>query len=299
MDEEILKKYTKAGEIAAQALQKAKEMVAEGVTLVSVADAAESYIKEQGAGIGFPINISINEFAAHYTPVPRDPLVFEKGQVVKLDLGVHVDGCLADTATTVEVGDNKYEKMILSSQDALNKALTMIKPGVRIADIGEAIESVIKDAGFRPIVNLTGHTMEPWNLHAGKSVYNVKKDIDDVLEEGEIVAIEPFSTDGSGRVVNSKSSDIYKLLVPKQVRMRQGRQILMEIVTNHKTLPFAKRWFVEKFGVAQTSMALRQLVNWGVLHQYPILKDQENGIVTQAEHTVIVSENPVITTKLS
>lgn len=293
----MLDKYITAGRIAREARELGVSLVKENKKLFDVAEKIERKIVELGGELAFPVNISIDSIAAHYTPVPGDQLTFKKGQVVKLDIGVHVDGYIADTAVTVEVGTNSHKELITASLEALNKALAEVRPGVSISLLGEIIENTIKSYGYQPVVNLTGHSLGRWNLHAGKSIHNMKVSTSGRLDAGDVIAIEPFATNGSGRVINSKNSDIYKLMTPKPVRLRTGREILKEIINKYKTLPFARRWFINKYGLARTSMALKQLVSWDVLYQYPILRDQEGGTVSQAEHTVIVTDEPIVTTK--
>ena len=296
MDETTLERYVRAGEIARKSLDVAAGRVAEGVKLADVATEAEGIIKDSGASIAFPMNISIDAIAAHYTPLPDDPKVFERGQIVKLDLGAHVDGCIADTAMTVEVGTSDRTPMVNASREALRAAIELIQPGVRLEHVGKVIEDTIRDAGFSPIINLTGHTMRSWELHAGKSVYNVRRPGATVLEKGEVVAIEPFATDGEGRVGDSSLSDIYRIVGPGKVRLRTARQILDTVLKEYRTLPFARRMLVKRFGLAQTTIALKQLVVSRALHNYPILKEHGDGIVTQAEHTVVVLDDPIVTT---
>ncbi|MDP7080842.1 MAG: type II methionyl aminopeptidase [Candidatus Undinarchaeales archaeon] len=296
MDETTLERYVRAGVIARKALDAAAGRVVEGVKLADVVAEAEGIIKDSGAGVAFPMNISIDAIAAHYTPIPDDPKVFERGQVVKLDLGAHVDGCIADTATTVEVGTNDNTPMVNASREALRAAIELVQPGVRLEHVGKVIEDTIRDAGFSPIINLTGHTMRSWELHAGKSVYNVRRSGSAVLEKGEVVAIEPFATNGEGRVGDSSLSDIYRIVGPGKVRMRTARQILDTVLKEYRTLPFARRMLVKRFGLAQTTIALKQLVVSRALHNYSILKEHGNGIVTQAEHTVVVLDDPIVTT---
>jgi methionyl aminopeptidase len=297
MDPEISKFYWNAGAVAAEVRDLILSKIDVGVKLLDVAKTIESKVELLDAKLAFPVNISIDAIAAHYTPKFNDETVFEKGNVVKLDLGVHVEGFIADTAITVEVGSNKYQKMIDTAKSALDAAISEIKPGVKIEHIEGIIEDVITSNGYNPIINLSGHSLDQFKVHGGLNIHNIRKSRGKTLEKDQIIAIEPFVTDGLGKVGESKKSDIYYLLTDKPVRMRLGREILSKIHKEYKTLPFSLRALSKFFSPLRTAFVLRQLVDMKVLYNYPILKEISNGIVAQAEHTIIVDEPPQVITR--
>jgi len=294
MDDAIYEKYKRAGNIAAKARDHGATLVDEGVCYLEVATAVESMIREQGAGLAFPVNISVNELAAHFSPRHDDfTLVFKKGDVVKLDVGVHVDGYIADTALTVEVGTNKYAKMIQASRDALENAIALMKANANLSDIGNAIEETISSQGYQSIDNLTGHSLQQYNLHSGLSVPNVSDKLNRTKpKDGDVLAIEPFATNGAGHVISGKSSNIYRYQPSVKshfIRDAKARSLAVKIHKNFNTLPFAERWCADVFPHSDGS--LKRLLFAGCIKQYPQLIDANKGIVTQAEHTVIVHED--------
>lgn len=298
MEKEILEKYIKAGKIAASARDFARDLVKEGTRALDVAETTEAFIKKQGGGMAFPLNISVNDIAAHYTPITNDTLVFKAGDVVKIDIGVEVDGYIADTAFTVVVGPSpEKQKMVAAIEKALDIALKIIKPGINIGKIGAAIEKEITAAGFKSIRNLSGHLLERFDVHAGLTIPNIKVETDEVLEEGMVVAIEPFLTDGAGMVKDSDKGMIYLFLEERPVRMLEARKILKIAADDFKGLPFASRWVAGKFSPVILEAALRQCVAAGALHKYNVLREAASGTVAQAEHTVIVLEKPIVSTK--
>ena len=291
MEDKVYEKYKLAGKIAAEAREYGADLLKPGVSFFDVANKVESKILADGARLAFPVNISINEIAAHYSPRHNDTLVFKKGDVVKLDIGAHIDGYIADTALTVEVGTNDYEDMIKASSDGLDSAVSHIKPGINLAQVGKFVEETINSYGFKPIDNLTGHSMEKYLLHAGISVpsipnmiHNDKPKVDDVL------AIEPFATNGAGHVISGQGSNIYicKESNPRLMRDRKIKMMFDKTKNEFKTLPFAQRWFEKLF--PNSDMSLKKMIFSGLVSQYPQLIDAKRGIVTQKEHTVIVTE---------
>ena len=276
--------YRKSGRILYEALRTGISMVKEGKLYTDVAEAIESIIWGQAAP-AFPVNISVNEVAAHYTPSVNDTHRFCNGDVVKIDAGVHVDGYITDSARTVVVGHNSlYTKMILAVEEALDNAITIIKVGTRIADIGKTIEDTIGSYGFKPIINLQGHSLERYTLHAGLSIPNVATTSHRKLKVGEVIAIEPFATAGRGSVVNGEAGHIYHLT------SRGKGAVVQAIKQQFGTLPFASRWMKHVVDPELIQTTLRFLLRRRYIHCYNVLLESGGGIVTQKEHTVIVTE---------
>ena len=282
--EHILEKYKAAGKILVEVREAALELVKPGNRLLDVAEFVESGIRDRGGEPAFPCNISRNEEAAHATPSIDDEAVFGPEDLVKLDIGVHIDGYIADSAVTVDLS-GKYEELVRASEAALEEAIKIIHDGVSTVEIGEVIEKAIKERGYKPIVNLSGHGLLRYNSHAPPTIPNVKHEHGVILKTNDAVAIEPFATNGGGKVVESGNVEIYSLIKPKPVRMREAKKLLNEIKKYHG-LPFARRWLPRE----RLNLALRTLKNTGVLRDYPILREENRGLVAQAEHTVIVKE---------
>jgi len=296
MDDVAKSKYLKAGKIASQVRSQAVDMIQEGKLLFDVAEFAESEIRRLGAKPAFPVNLAIDTIAAHYTPHSDDPLTFQAGQVVKLDLGAHVDGYIADTAITVEVGTNEWKTLIDASSDSLNAAIDALRPGIMVRDLGTMIEQIIRSRGFEPISNLSGHSLEQYNLHAGISIPNVSDTSSDDLKPGMAFAMEPFATNGVGRVAGRKSGNIYKLLRLKELADPELSQLVKDIHVEFNTLPFPERWVANQ--VDNSGKKLKKLLRQGVVATYPILSEVKGGIVSQTEHTILMtSEGAIVTTK--
>lgn len=296
MDKETLEKYRKAGRIAAKARKFGKGLIKSGNTHLEVVDKTEEKIRELGGKIAFPTNLSVDEVGAHDTAGVNDERVLESG-LVKLDVGVQVDGYIGDTATTVSLGSGKKE-IVKASEEALETALEMMKPGNKVREISEAIEDTIRSHDLNPVRNLTGHGLDRYDLHAKLQFPNVKTDIDYELQEGDAFALEPFATDGGGKVIESDRVLIYRWKEDKSVRSREGRKILNMAKNDFHKLPFAKRWLLKKVSKLKLNLALRQLEEKNALYKYPVLREVEGGDIAQAEHTVVVKEEPEVMTRV-
>ena len=294
MEQTELEKWKKAGQIAGEALQFGKSLVKKDVLLLEVADKIEAKIKQLGGMPAFPVNISLNHIAAHYTPSVNDDKRFSD-ELVKIDVGVHVDGFIGDTAASVDLS-GKYADLIKASEQALQNAIKLCKPGATLGEIGAEIQQTINSFEFVPIKNLSGHSMEKNNLHAGITVPNIANKDETKLEEDWIIAIEPFSTTGKGYVEDSSNPEIFRIEQIKNVRSDAGRELLKQ-TKKYEGLPFCKRWI--QMPMFKLNFALKELDNAGILHSYPPLVEAGRGVISQAEHTILVKDKTEILTKLS
>jgi len=294
----MIEKYKKAGQIISKVRKKAVKSVEEDMKLLELAELVEKEIIELGGSVAFPCNVSVNEVTAHYTPPAEDETTLKSGDLVKIDLGAHVDGYIADTAISVLIGENipeaeleKHQNMILASQEGLENALSTIKSGVEIGKVGEEIEKAINNRGFNSVSNLTGHSMDRWILHAGLSVPNIKENNPHKFEEGDVVAIEPFATDGVGRVTDMNEVYIFRFLRDRPLRLIHAKRALKIIKENYKILPFAQRWLQGRFSEHHLNTAMRMLISSRAVFPYHVLREKSNAVVAQSEHTVIVEND--------
>lgn len=287
--------YLKAGKIAKQAVDYAKSIIKIGIPLLDIANKIEDKINELGAKPAFPCNLSINEIAAHYTPSWNDET--KASGLLKIDIGVHVNGCIADTSFSLDLeGNEENKKLIEATESAVSNATKLAKVGATLSEIGKTIEQSIKSLGFTPIQNLCGHSIEKYNLHSGITVPNIDNSSNKQLEEG-VYAIEPFATNGLGSVRDGKPSGIYNIQSQGSVRDNFARQVLDFITEEYQTLPFCSRWIYKKFG-SRGLLALRQIEQTGILHQFNQLIEKGGGKVAQAEHTILLmKEGKIVTTE--
>ena len=291
----VFDKYKKAGKIAADVLAYGKELIKKDAKVLDVCNKIEQKIFSLGAKPAFPAQISMNEIAAHFCPEDKDEAKFQD-QVVSLDVGVHIGGCIGDTACTVDLSGNNKE-LVKSSEEALKAAIETVKVGVKLSEIGKAIEDAITSYGFQPVRNLSGHGLDSYDIHSSPTIpnFNTKENV--VLDK-QVIAIEPFATDGQGMIEERKESSIYNIGQVKNMRDASARELLQCILEEYHTLPFAKRWLLKKFPAVKVEFGLRMLQRDGVLHHYKQLWEKGDGLVSQAEHTVLVGEPCVVTTRV-
>ncbi|MFB6111066.1 MAG: type II methionyl aminopeptidase [Halobacteriaceae archaeon] len=284
LDETAVEKYREAGEVLVEVLTAAAERVEPGVTHLSVAEAAEERIADLGAAPAFPVNISVDEEASHASPGAGDDTTFGE-EMVCLDVGVHVDGYIADAAVTVDMTGNR--ELVEAAEEALAVAVDTVEPGVHTGEIGAEIGSVIDAYGYNPVVNLTGHGLAEYDAHTEPNVPNRAVETGVELRPGDVLAIEPFATTGGGKVSEGSDVEIYSVDDPGRVRDRRARDLLETLQADYGELPFAARWL----DGGRTEMSLRRLERGGHVRSYPVLKEADGELVSQAEHTLIVTED--------
>jgi len=285
LDEDAIESYREAGAVLVEAMNEAREMVEPGRTHLEVAEWAEDFVRESGAGLAFPVNISIDPEASHATPARDDETEFGE-EMVCLDIGVHVDGYIADAAVTVD--HTGTTELVEAAEMALEAAIDEAGPGVEVGVVGQAIEDVIRGYGYTPVLNLSGHGVQRYDAHTGPTIPNRGVERSTTLEPGQVVAIEPFATDGRGKVGEGTDEEIFEQQGSASVRDRRARQV-MEQIEAFDDLPFAARWLDGD----RVGMALRRLKQANAIKGYPVLKEADDALVSQAEHTLLVTDEGV------
>ena len=294
-----LEDYLKAGSIAGEVRENVRNTDWIGSTLAEICDYVESEIIKRGAKCAFPVNTSLNEIAAHYTAEPNDPKTVSDTDLVKIDLGVQINGYIADTAVTVNY-DPQYDQMVQTAEDALQNAMSMIKVGVKSKDVGRTIQKTIQDMGFKPIANLSGHSLDQYTIHAGKTVPNMWTIGSFLFSENQAYACEPFVTtkNALGFVRNGKIKNIFALVSRKKTKDEEADRLTDYIWNNFNMLPFALRWLLKEWEEKEARRLLEILVKKKVVHAYAILVEANGKTVAQAEHTFIPTQSGATVTTM-
>jgi methionyl aminopeptidase len=285
MDAHALECHRRAGRIAKECREWAVENIKPGVLVRFVLETVEEMIRERGAQPGFPAQSSRNSTAAHYCSPPDDDLAYQEGDCVKVDIGVHVDGYVADTAASVDLSpDGRWRKLIQASADALAAAIATVERGVSVGRIGAAIERTIVAAGFQPVRNLTGHGLGRWKVHTPPQIPNYSENGGDVLREGMVFAIEPFACTGKGHIRERGKAEVFMMAHAPRKARGLDREVLRAIEAWHG-LPIARRYFRELDPEALEE-TLTRLARQGSLMRYPPLVEEDGVMVAQTEHSI-------------
>ncbi len=285
----------KAGKIAQEVKKFIKPKIKIGAKGLDIVNTIERKIEELGGGHAFPANFCINQIAAHYTsPIRDDGLTIKEGDLVKIDLGVHIDGYIVDTAFSVNFNeDPSLQNIIQATEVAVDAGKMMAKPEVNTKEIGKKIENIIKGFKFIPIKELGGHQIERWSIHGKKILPELGNQGGDIMKEGEVYAVEIFASTGEGSVHMTNNSFIYELnpysgRVP--LRRKTSKQILGYVNKNYKSLPFAERWLAKEFRMG-IAFGLQELVKQGKLKTHYVLAENKGVYIAQSEETILITED--------
>lgn len=293
LPEEAFQKYRSAGRIASEVRERVKDLVHEDMLIIDLCEKVEALIRERGGKPAFPCNVSVDDVAAHYTSPPGDERRIPPGSMVKVDLGAHVDGFIADTAVTVCFNPEK-ENLVQTAEEALEKAVEILRPGLSISRFGSTIQEMIRARGAKPISNLTGHQVGRYMIHTGKALPNVPTHFSVAkVNLGEVYGVEPFvtTTDAAGRVVSGREKSIFRFLRRKPPRDPYAKRLLDYIEKNFHTLPFAERWIQGALPSDRYRAAFSKLLSSKSLMAYPVFIEASGKPVAQAEHTVLITED--------
>ncbi|MDO8427648.1 MAG: type II methionyl aminopeptidase [Candidatus Diapherotrites archaeon] len=289
IEHEILEKHILAGKIARKAQKKALELLKPGTKLLEIAQKIEDFIIKEKGFPAWPVNLSINQDAAHDTPAWQDERILGKEDLVKVDIGVSVEGYLADSAFSFNAS-GQWNKLIQTSEKALQTALETVKIGMLVGEIGKVIEAEIKSAGFNPVENLMGHGLGQYNQHVPPSIPNIAKIGGAKIEEEKAYAIEPFVSTGKGYVSEASGAEIFQENEVRNVRSAQARKILEHVIEKYQGLPFAERWIEQelKLGDFSRKTGLKELLQAKCIRAFPVLREQKGIYVAQSENSFII-----------
>ncbi|MEK6970846.1 MAG: type II methionyl aminopeptidase [archaeon] len=299
MEPHVIEHYQDAAKVHALCRKKAVEMIQPGIKLVDIAETIESLTQKHGCGIAFPLNLSLNDIAAHYTPSAGDEQVVEEGDVLKVDIGVHKEGYIIDAAITLDFARTTETKnLVTATQAALEAGFSKVREGVEVRELGAAIADTLQSFGVDPVENLSGHGLEQYVAHCAPTIPNVDSGETDTLEGGFAYAMEPFgSIHGNGRIVDAGHVEIFEVVeTPGMVRNPHARKILEFCTENYDSLPFAERWLVRDMEMSDFSrkIGLRELVKYGALEAHPVLREKKGAIVAQFETTMLINKGKVL-----
>jgi methionyl aminopeptidase len=269
------------------------QWIVPGALVREVCAAVEDEVLARDCGVAFPVQSSLNHVAAHYCASPDDATRYREGDLAKLDIGVHVDGWVVDTALTVNVGDRpEHRPLVEAARTALEDAIGAARPNVEIRTVSAAIAERVRSFGLRPMQNLCGHGVGRWTVHRPPPIPNTPDDYGDHLEPGAVVAIEPFVTAGRGEVTEEGPAEVFRLDPARAPAVAGPDAEVLEAIIAFRGLPFSRRQ-LRRFSRGAVESTLSALRQQGRLTAYPPLAEKTRRPVAQAEHTIYVGREGV------
>lgn len=287
--------YRVSGKITSDVRALVRNAVKPGAGFLEVCDLVKKEVEARGGRLAFPTGIGVNQVTAHYAPQDGDNSVFREEDLVKVDFGVHVDGYVTDTSVSVTLNPD-YNLLLEATERALEAAVAIARRDPRTGEIGREIHREAARFGFKTIENLTGHTVDRYVVHAGKSIPNLYMPRMQSLKRGDVFAIEPFLTLGSGAgyVVDAPSQTIFSLVARRKTGTPELDSFADQIWAERKTLPFTPRWYLAQYGEGQLSSIISRLIGKKVLRAYPTLVEASGSPVAQFEHTMALNDDGLL-----
>ena len=260
---------------------------------------------EINSGIAFPVGLSLNNIAAHDTPIPKidSNKLLQDTDVLKIDYGVHVDGSIIDSAFTWTKNE-VYKPVLDASRESVDNIIKNIGVDMTISEIGNLSEEIVAsyetevNGIFKPVKiigNLCGHSILPWKIHGGKLIQNVKNNDNTKIEENDILAIEVFTSNGNGTTILGKNNSHFMPQESRQPITRRSQELNDIIKTNFKTLPFTQRYLEKHSPIEYYNVCLDELYRKGYLSKHPpLIESDPSSITAQFEETIYVSSNKII-----
>lgn len=290
---EILDILKKSGKLNLKTQRFAKKIITVGCDLSRVGLEIDKFILDNEGVPAWPVNLSVNNEAAHNSYDIEQPIFLEENDVLKVDVGVSIDGYITDSAQTI-IFHKKHEALKNASFQALLSVKNFLKQNYKqalVSDIGRIVEEEVAGSGFKVVENLTGHVIERFNPHAQPSIPNIKNHIHIPLHEIKLpFAVEPFVSDGNGFVTESNKILIFQHLEDKPIRNKDAKTILEEI-KKYQGTPFSEYWVGKNLTTFQRRFALRELLKNEIIQSFPVLSDKKGSFVSQAETTFIIDDD--------
>jgi len=307
---EVMDKYKKAAEITNRALAQVIAESAPGKKIVDLCALGDRIITEGVAavftkgklekGVAFPTCISVNNCVGHVSPLVGDPKELEEGDVVKVDLGTHIDGFIATgahtfvaTANSTEIVTGKKADVICAAHFAAECALRLFRPGKTNQEVTEAIKKVVETFKCNPVEGVLSHQMKRFVIDGTNVIINKEtpdQQVDEVtFEEYDVYCFDIVISTGEGKTKETDTrTTVYKRAVEQNymLKMQASRALFSDINRNFPTMPFTLRAFADQ---KRARLGITELVKHQLVDGFPVLYEKPGEHVAQFKFTALVT----------
>uniref|UniRef100_A0AAZ3RCL4 Peptidase M24 domain-containing protein n=1 Tax=Oncorhynchus tshawytscha TaxID=74940 RepID=A0AAZ3RCL4_ONCTS len=312
-DDLVVTKYKMGAEIANQALKAVVEAARAGVTVVSLCETGDAFImaetgkvfrkeKDLKKGIAFPTSVSVNNCVCHFSPLKSDPeITLKDGDLIKIDLGVHVDGFISNLAHSFVVGDapltGRKADVIKAAHLCAEAALRLVKPGNQNSQVTEAWNKIAKSFKCSAIEGMLSHQLKQHVIDGEKTIIQNPTDLQRKdhekaeFEVHEVYAVDVLISTGEGKAKDAgQRTTIYKRDPDKQygLKMKTSRSFFSEVERRFDAMPFTLRAFEDE---AKARLGVVECAKHELLQPFNVLHEKEGEFVAQFKFTVLLMAN--------
>jgi len=303
-------KYKLAGDIANRVLAQLVKETVPGKVIVDLCTLGDKLITEAVStqynkgkvekGVAFPTSFSVNNCLGHFSPLVGDTATIKEGDLVKVDLGVHLDGFIAlgahtfvalEPANATQPVTGRKADVICAAHYAAECAHRLIKPGNKNTQVTEMISKVASQFGCEAVEGVLSHQMKRFVIDGNNVIINkanVDQKVDEFeFEEGQVYAVDIVMSTGEGKARELESrTTIYKRAVDQNylLKLQAARYVFNEVNNRFPTLPFTLRALDEK----RARLGITECVKHDLVIPYPVLYEKDNEFVAQFKFTVMI-----------
>uniref|UniRef100_A0A7S4JM53 Peptidase M24 domain-containing protein n=1 Tax=Odontella aurita TaxID=265563 RepID=A0A7S4JM53_9STRA len=320
---DVCTKYQEASKIVNTALEGLVGQCLPGAKIIDLCQFGTAVIDAQASklyqkkvkgqpvekGVAFPVCISVNDVVCNHSPLSSEELEpLKTGDIVKIDLGCHIDGYISVAAHTLVVPegpdsppsvDDEVGNAAVAAYHAMLIAADAIRAGAKNAEVTAAVERVAKAYGVSPVSTVRMHQMKRFVIDGVKEVALREPTADDLeegeekvpeceFEQGEVYAVDVAMSTGDGKVrPGDLRTTVFKRNVETSYRlkMKASRYVLGEVDRKFPTLPFTLRHFEDE---RSAKMGITECVAHGLLTPYPSLHERDGAKVAHFKCTVLL-----------
>lgn len=309
----VVTKYKMAGEIANRVLAELINRTQVGVSALELCKIGDDMIvqetdkvykkeKEMMKGIAFPTQANVNNCICHYAPLSsvQNDFVLKDGDVVKLDLGVHVDGYIAVVAHTVILSEAKKSRAadaLLAAHYCAEAALRLVKPGNENTKVTDVVTKISESFGCKAVEGMLSYQMEKDTIDGKKTIIqNPTEKQRQEHEKCEFAVNEVYAIDMLISTGDGKSRDMdYRTTIYKrepdqvyQLKMKASRAVFSEVEKKFDSMCFNLRALDDE---KKAKMGINECVNHGLITPFPVLFEKEDEVVAQFKFTTLLMPN--------
>eukprot|EP00929_Paragymnodinium_shiwhaense_P030741 TRINITY_DN1736_c0_g1_i1.p1 TRINITY_DN1736_c0_g1~~TRINITY_DN1736_c0_g1_i1.p1 ORF type:complete len:417 (+),score=157.39 TRINITY_DN1736_c0_g1_i1:89-1252(+) len=246
-------------------------------------------------GIAFPTCISVNELVGHFSPLKGESKQLKSGDLVKVDLGCHIDGYIAQAAHTIVIGEEKVEDrradVVHAAWTAAEAALRLVQVGNTNTQVTEAFDKVATEFGCKPVLGIKSHQLKRFVIDGGRCIAGVENVEDKVesfeFEQNEVYCLDVVMSTGEGKVREAElRSTVFKRNVEVNylLKTQKARQFISEVGKRFPALPFS----ITAFDESMARLGVSESKRHELLEEYPVLTERPKEFVAQFKFVLLL-----------